>query len=81
MENKQSDDDKSHAHGTLASGTLIAHYRVLEKIGAGGMGEVYRSQDSRLGRDAANEVLSPHLAQAAEVRARFEREARTISQL
>jgi WD40 repeat protein len=81
MENKQGDDDKSQMHVTLTGGTLLSHYRVIEKIGAGGMGEVYRAQDTRLGRDVAIKVLSPHLAVTAEVRARFEREARTISQL
>jgi Tol biopolymer transport system component len=45
------------------------------------MGEVYRAHDTRLGRDVAIKVLSPHLAAAPEVHARFEREARTISQL
>ncbi|MFZ1945929.1 MAG: protein kinase [bacterium] len=54
---------------------------MIEKVGAGGMGEVYRAQDTRLGRDVAIKVLSPHLAATPEVRARFEREARTISQL
>jgi Tol biopolymer transport system component len=45
------------------------------------MGEVYRAHDTRLGRDVAIKMLSPHLAATPEVRARFEREARTISQL
>ncbi|MFZ1947193.1 MAG: protein kinase, partial [bacterium] len=69
---------QSHA---LASGALLSHYKIIEKIGAGGMGEVYRASDTRLGRDVAIKVLSPHLAATPEVRARFEREARTISQL
>jgi Tol biopolymer transport system component len=81
VENKQADDDKAEKHVTLTSGTLLSHYRVIEKIGAGGMGEVYRAQDTRLGRDVAIKVLSPYLAATPEVRARFEREARTISQL
>jgi len=74
-------DDSIQSHASLASGALLSHYKIIEKIGAGGMGEVYRAQDTRLGRDVAIKVLSPHLAQTAEVRARFEREARTISQL
>jgi Tol biopolymer transport system component len=81
MDNKHGDDSESHEHVTLPSGALLSHYRVIEKIGAGGMGEVYRAQDTRLGRDVAIKVLSPHLAATPEARARFEREARTISQL
>jgi Tol biopolymer transport system component len=65
----------------LAAGTTLGPYQILAPLGAGGMGEVYRAHDSRLGRDVAIKVLSPHLATAPEVRARFEREARTISQL
>jgi Tol biopolymer transport system component len=65
----------------LAAGTTLGPYKILAPLGAGGMGEVYRAHDSRLGRDVAIKVLPPHLAAAPEVRARFEREARTISQL
>jgi Tol biopolymer transport system component len=65
----------------LAAGTMLGPYKILAPLGAGGMGEVYRAHDSRLGRDVAIKVLSPHLAATPEVRARFEREARTISQL
>ena len=81
MDNKHDNDAESQRHATLASGALLSHYRVIEKIGAGGMGEVYRAQDTRLGRDVAIKVLSPNLTSTPEVRARFEREARTISQL
>ena len=62
-------------------GTMLSHYRPVEKIGEGGMGEAYRVHDTRLGRDVAIKVLSPRLAATPEVRAGFEREARTISQL
>ncbi len=65
----------------LHAGTSLGPYRILAPIGAGGMGEVYRAHDPRLGRDVAVKVLPPHLAASPEVRARFEREARTISQL
>jgi Tol biopolymer transport system component len=65
----------------LAPGTTLGPYKVIALIGAGGMGEVYRARDTRLGREVALKVLSPHLAATAEIRARFEREARTISQL
>jgi Tol biopolymer transport system component len=65
----------------LAAGSTLGPYKILAPLGAGGMGEVYRAHDSRLGRDVAIKVLAPHLAATPEVRARFEREARTISQL
>ena len=65
----------------LAAGTTLGPYKILAPLGAGGMGEVYRAHDSRLGRDVAVKVLPQHLAATPEVRARFEREARTISQL
>ncbi|MFZ1947410.1 MAG: serine/threonine-protein kinase, partial [bacterium] len=74
-------DDEGIQFHSLTSGVLLSHYKIIDKIGAGGMGEVYRAQDTRLGRDVAIKVLSPHLASTPEVRARFEREARTISQL
>jgi eukaryotic-like serine/threonine-protein kinase len=65
----------------LAPGTALGPYKIIAPLGAGGMGEVYRANDSRLGRDVAIKVLPQHLAATDEVRARFEREARTISQL
>src|SRR5205823_13172389 len=49
--------------------------------GSGGMGEVYRARDTRLGRTVAVKVLPSHLSASPEVRQRFEREAKTISQL
>ncbi|HET7224585.1 MAG TPA: protein kinase [Candidatus Eisenbacteria bacterium] len=65
----------------LAVGTRLGPYEVVSPLGAGGMGEVYRARDTRLGRDVAIKVLPQHLIENAEVRARFEREARTISSL
>ena len=62
-------------------GQMIAHYRVQEKIGQGGMGEVYRAQDTRLGRDVALKVLPEVFARDAERMARFEREAKVLASL
>ena len=66
---------------TLAAGTRLGPYEILAPIGAGGMGEVYRAKDSRLGRDVAVKVLPAALSSSAELRQRLEREAKTISQL
>ena len=66
---------------TLAAGTRLGPYEILAPIGAGGMGEVYRAKDTRLGRDVAVKVLPEHMSSSAELRQRLEREAKTISQL
>src|SRR5499425_1091073 len=65
----------------LSPGTRLGPYEVLSPIGAGGMGEVYKAKDTRLERTVAVKVLPSHLSASAEVRQRFEREAKTISQL
>jgi len=65
----------------LAPGTKLGPYEIVAPLGAGGMGEVYRARDSRLGRDVAIKVLPEHLSAQPEIRARFEREARTVSGL
>jgi Tol biopolymer transport system component/tRNA A-37 threonylcarbamoyl transferase component Bud32 len=65
----------------LTSGTRLGPYEITSPLGAGGMGEVYRARDSRLGRDVAIKVLPQHLSTSSEVRARFEREAKAISSL
>jgi serine/threonine protein kinase len=65
----------------LQPGTRLGPYEVLSVIGAGGMGEVYRARDTRLDRLVAVKVLAPELAGDAEFRARFTREAKTISAL
>ena len=65
----------------LAPGTRLGLYEVLAPIGAGGMGEVYRARDSRLGREVAIKVLPPEMSAHPERLARFEREARTVAAL
>src|SRR5437870_2694304 len=65
----------------LATGTRLGPYEVLSPAGAGGMGEVYRARDTRLGRVVAIKVLPSALAQNAELRRRLEQEARSISKL
>src|SRR2546422_658681 len=65
----------------IAIGTRLGPYEILSPLGAGGMGEVYRARDTRLGRDVAVKVLPSHLSDNAELRQRFEREARAVSNL
>jgi Tol biopolymer transport system component len=66
---------------SLAAGTRLGPYELVAPLGAGGMGEVYRARDTRLDRTVAVKVLPSHLSASPEVRQRFEREAKTISQL
>src|SRR6266498_1147304 len=65
----------------LSSGARLGPYEILGAVGAGGMGEVYKARDTRLERTVAIKVLPTHLSASPEVRQRFEREAKTISQL
>ena len=65
----------------IANGTRLGPYEIVEAIGAGGMGEVYRGLDTRLDRSVAIKVLPSHLSSDPAFKLRFEREARTISGL
>ena len=65
----------------LTAGIRLGPYEILSPLGAGGMGEVYRARDARLNRDVAIKILPEHLSHNPELRQRFEREARAISQL
>ena len=62
-------------------GQNVAHYRVTDRLGVGGMGEVYRAHDSKLHRDVALKVLPPALAQDPDYMARFAREAQVLASL
>ena len=66
---------------TIASGTRLGPYEIVAPIGAGGMGEVYRARDTRLDRQVAVKILPAEFADDAQLKVRFAREARTISQL
>jgi len=65
----------------LALGSRVGSYDIVAHIGEGGMGEVYRARDAKLGRDVAIKILASSLATDPERLARFEREARTLASL
>src|SRR6185436_19246068 len=65
----------------LPPNTTLAHYTLISKIGAGGMGEVYRARDSRLARDVAIKLLPPEVSTDSDRLQRFEQEARATSAL
>ncbi len=65
----------------IAAGTSLLHYRIVDKIGEGGMGAVWRATDATLGRDVAIKVLPADFADNTERLARFEREAKVLASL
>ena len=66
---------------TIAAGTRLGAYEIVAPLGAGGMGEVYRARDTRLGREVAIKVVSERLLNDPTALARFEREARAVATL
>ena len=66
---------------TLAAGVKLGPYEIVSPLGAGGMGEVYRARDTRLGRDVAIKVLPERLASDRDAAARFERESKAVAAL
>ena len=66
---------------TLAPGTRLRSYDLVSALGSGGMGEVYRAHDARLGRDVALKILPDIMARDPDALARFEREARAVAAL
>ena len=71
----------SDVGGSALTGRRLGAYHVHARIGAGGMGEVYRARDTKLGRDVAIKILPPHFTSDPDRLARFEREARVLASL
>jgi serine/threonine protein kinase/Flp pilus assembly protein TadD len=81
MSEELSSNDKTNSYVALTAGTLVSHYRIINKIGSGGMGEVYLAEDTELDRQVALKFLAPHLCQDEECRRRFKREAQAAAKL
>ena len=81
MAENESHDDRTKSHFILTAGTMVSHYRIIEKIGAGGMGEVYLVQDTKLNRKLALKFLPLHLCESEDCRKRFTREAQAAAAL
>jgi len=75
------DNDRTEAFVALTKGTKVGHYTIIEKIGVGGMGEVYLAEDTKLKRQVALKLLPSHLCQDENCRNRFKREAQATAKL
>ncbi len=74
-------EDNTQTHIVLSQGTMVEHYRIVEKIGAGGMGEVYLAEDTKLHRKVALKFLPSQYVADADFKARFVREAEAMAKL
>lgn len=75
------DDDKTRSYTPLTKDTMVGHYRIINKIGAGGMGEIYLAEDTRLNRSVTLKFLTRDLCSDDECKARFIREAQAAAKL
>jgi len=81
MSTNEPNDDRTQSFIALTKGTEVGHYRIIEKIGAGGMGEVYLAEDSTLKRKVALKFMPFQYMNDANMRERFTREARAVAAL
>jgi serine/threonine protein kinase len=77
----ESDNDLTETHVVLTKDTMVSHYRIVEKIGAGGMGEVYLAEDTKLNRRVALKFLSAQFLSTSDAKKRFINEARAAAAL
>jgi serine/threonine protein kinase/Flp pilus assembly protein TadD len=78
---KERNEDNTQTHIVLATGTKVTHYQIVKKIGAGGMGEVYLADDTKLKRKVALKFLPVHLSGDPDFKSRFVREAEATAKL
>jgi serine/threonine protein kinase/tetratricopeptide (TPR) repeat protein len=81
MPQDHNDEDKTQSHIPLTKGAVIGHYQIIKKIGAGGMGEVYLAEDTKLKRQVALKFLPHQYASDRDLRERFTREAQAAAKL
>jgi non-specific serine/threonine protein kinase len=81
VEDHKANDDNTRSFVPVTKGTTISQYKIIEKIGAGGMGEVYLAEDTELDRQVALKFLPQHLCPDDDYRARFKREAQAVARL
>jgi serine/threonine protein kinase/tetratricopeptide (TPR) repeat protein len=81
VEDHKANDDNTRSFVPITKGTTISQYKIIEKIGAGGMGEVYTAEDTKLSRKVAIKFLPLHMLSIEETKIRFVREAQTIAKL
>jgi len=74
-------NDETRPLVTLTTGSIVAHYKIIQKIGSGGMGDVYLAEDTELKREVALKFLPAHLCQDEDCRTRFTREAQAAAKL
>jgi len=76
-----SDNDRTESFVALTRGVKVGHYKIIKKIGSGGMGDVYLAKDSKLNRQVALKFLPPQFAFDQQHKARFRREAQAVAKL
>ncbi|MCP4712276.1 MAG: protein kinase, partial [Planctomycetes bacterium] len=81
MADDHKNNDQTQSYAVLAQGTIVGHYRIIEKIGAGGMGEVFLAADTKLNRKVALKFMPPKYLADSDAKARFKREAQAAAGL
>lgn len=81
MAEDRPDNDKTRTHTPLSAGMMVTHFKIIERVGAGGMGEVYLAEDTKLNRRVALKFMPLQFAADEDFKARFTREAQAAASL